>query len=49
MTTYQVYDRQTGKLMGKPVSSLSQARKKVDRLDNEYGGYRYGYKRVEGV
>lgn len=44
---YQVYDRQTGKLMGKPVASLSAANRKIDRLDNAYGSYRYGYKCVE--
>lgn len=41
MKLYQVYDRHTGKDIGKPLS-LPAAIRKVDRLDNQYGGYRYG-------
>lgn len=44
--TYQVYDRHTGKNMGKPMKSLSAACRKIDRLDLAYGAVRYGYKRV---
>lgn len=44
---YQVYDRHTGLNVGKPSKSLRAASAKVDRLDNAYGGYRYGWRRVE--
>jgi hypothetical protein len=40
---FQVIDRQTGKIMGTYKTSRAASRA-VDRLDNEYGGYRY-YKR----
>lgn len=46
-TQYQVYDRHTGLSVGKPSKTLKAASSKVDRLDNIYGGYRYGYKAVE--
>jgi RNA polymerase sigma factor (sigma-70 family) len=46
---YEVYDRQTGKVVGKPYSSLSRASRAVDRLDNKYGGYRYGKRPVTPV
>lgn len=39
---YIVYDRHTGRVMGKPYTSLSRARRRVDALDNAYGAYRYG-------
>jgi hypothetical protein len=42
---YQVYDRQTGQNVGKPVQTLSAATKKVNKLDSQYGAVRYGYRR----
>ena len=38
---YQIVDRHTGLKVGKPYSCRKRARSRVDRLDNEYGGYRY--------
>lgn len=46
---YEVYDRQTGKVVGKPYSNLSRASRAVDRLDNKYGGYRYGKRPIAPV
>lgn len=40
--TYQVYDRHTGLNVGKPLATRAAASRKVDRLDNAYGAYRYG-------
>ena len=45
---YHVYDRKTGERANRTeYSSRSAASKAVDRLDNEYGGYRYSAKPVE--
>lgn len=41
-----VIDKQTKKPVGRPVSSRTAANRKVDRLDNEYGAYRYQAKRT---
>lgn len=40
---YELVDRHTGKVLGtyKP-SQRKRARNRVDKLDNEYGAYRYG-------
>ena len=38
---YKVVDRKDGTIMG-TYSTLKGAHKKKDKLDNEYGGYRYG-------
>lgn len=45
---YEVYDRKTGlKVPGKgPYSTRQRARNVVDKLDNIYGGYRYGHRLV---
>lgn len=43
---YVVIDRQSGKVLSKPMS-LVQARRSVDRRDNAYGAYRFGTRRVE--
>jgi hypothetical protein len=45
---YEVYDRKTGlKVPGKgPYSTRQRARNVVDKLDNIYGGYRYGQRPV---
>lgn len=40
-----VYDRQTGRTIG-TYSSMVRAANKVDKLDNAYGSYRYGFKRA---
>lgn len=39
--TYKIIDRQTGKQVGKDYSCRRKASTRVDKLDNEYGGYRY--------
>lgn len=38
---YKVIDRKDGTVMG-TYSTLKRALNKKDKLDNEYGGYRYG-------
>ena len=43
---FEIVDSKTGKVIGKPYSSRSRARARVDRLDNEYGAYRYKVRRV---
>jgi hypothetical protein len=43
---WQVLDNHTGAAMGKPLNRRAASRK-VDRLDNEYGGYRYSVKQVQ--
>ena len=42
-TKYVVYDKHTSKIVSKPTS-LTSARRMVDRKDNEYGGYRYSHR-----
>lgn len=37
---FEIVDRQTGKVVGR-MSSYIAARKRSDRLDCEYGAYRY--------
>ena len=44
---YIVIDRHTGQQVGKPLQSLKAASRKVDRLDNVYGAYRYYYRKVQ--
>lgn len=36
-----IIDRQTGAQVGKPYTNRVRASRRVDRLDNEYGAYRY--------
>ena len=43
---YQVIERMTGEVMG-TYSTRSRARARVDRLDLEYGAYRYFVKIIE--
>jgi len=43
---FEIVDSKTGKVMGKPYSSKSRARSRAERLDNEYGAYRYKVRRV---
>lgn len=47
MTKYAVIDRQTGQQVGKPYTSKNRARGRVDKLDNEYGAYRYTIRVIE--
>jgi hypothetical protein len=42
---WEVFDPRTGKVMGS-YESAKRARRKVDKLDNEYGGYRYAVRPV---
>lgn len=43
---YELYDRRTGQKVGKNCTTKNGARNAVDRLDNAYGGYRYGYREI---
>jgi len=43
---YQIRDTHTQTNVGKPYTSQTRASKRVDRLDNEYGAYRYCVVRV---
>ena len=43
---YEVVDSRTDKVLGKPYNSKSRARARADKLDNEYGAYRYKVRRV---
>lgn len=43
--THEIYDRQTNGVIS-THASLPRARNKVDKLDNEYGGYRYGVRPI---
>lgn len=38
---YEIVDKKTGLVVGKPYSSRQRARTRADKLDNEYGAYRY--------
>ena len=46
--TYEVVDSRTNKVVGKPYNSRSRARGRADKLDNEFGGYRFKVRRVGG-
>lgn len=46
MTHYEIVDRHTGLVVSKPYTSRSRARHRADRLDNEYGAYRYYVREV---
>ena len=46
MAKYQVTDNHTGQVVGL-YETLKRASHKADKLDNEYGAYRYSTKRVE--
>lgn len=43
---YYVIDRHTKQIVG-TASSLKHASRSVDRRDNAYGGYRFGYERID--
>jgi hypothetical protein len=36
-----IIDKQTGQQVGRSYSTRVSASRRVDRLDNEYGAYRY--------
>ncbi|KVU10686.1 hypothetical protein WK62_05325 [Burkholderia ubonensis] len=38
---YEVIDRHTGQRVGKPYATRIAASRRVDKLDNAYGAYRY--------
>lgn len=38
---YEVIDRHTGQRVGKPYATRVAASRRVDKLDNAYGAYRY--------
>jgi len=46
---YVVYDRHTGEQVGKTYTSRVRATARRDKLDNEYGAYRYGVRPYTGV
>lgn len=46
--THEVIDPRDGKRMGK-YQSRKAARAAVDRLDNQYGAYRYKARAIGGV
>lgn len=43
---YEVYDKRTGTKVAGPYATRTRARSAVDKLDNKYGGYRYGYRPI---
>ena len=43
---YIIIDRITGQQVGGTYQSLRRASRRVDRLDNEYGAYRYSVRPV---
>tara|TARA_R100000781_G_scaffold52932_1_gene34637 strand:+ start:324 stop:500 length:177 start_codon:yes stop_codon:yes gene_type:complete len=43
---YKVIDRKNGTIMG-TYGTLKGAHNKKDKLDNEYGGYRYGVEKAK--
>jgi hypothetical protein len=47
MTKYQVFDKQTMKLMGTYKTRMGAVRA-MDRLDNAYGAYRYFVRAIIG-
>ena len=45
---YRIKDRQTGNMVGGLYVTQRRARRRVDRLDNAYGAYRYSVVEVAG-
>lgn len=43
---WEVYDKQTGKIVRKGLETRGGATRSADRLDNQYGSYRYGVRNV---
>jgi len=48
---YEIYVRSTGEKVPKrgPYLTRSAARNAVDKLDNAYGGYKYGYRPIKPI
>ena len=46
---YEVYDRQTQKVVGGPYSTRSRASRAADKKDLEYGAYRYGVREIKSI
>ena len=44
---FQIFDKHTGLNVGKPYKNEKRARARMDKLDNEYGGYRYAVRRIK--
>jgi hypothetical protein len=44
---YRIIDTKTGQQVGTDYSDARRARSRADKLDNEYGAYRYSVRRVE--
>lgn len=47
MIKYVVIDRHTGEQVGKPYTSKNRARCRAEKLDMQYGAYRYIIKPIE--
>jgi len=47
MIKYNVIDRHTKMVVGKPYRTMHRARSAADRKDLQYGAYRYGVQPVE--
>lgn len=47
MTKYIIIDRHTGDQMGKPYTDKNRARNRANKLDLQYGAYRYTVKQIE--
>ena len=47
MTKNIIIDRQTGTQIGKPYTDKKRARSRANKLDLQYGAYRYTVKTVE--
>lgn len=43
---YEIIDRHTGERIGGTYQSRSRAQLRADKLDNEYGAYRYSVRLV---
>lgn len=46
---YEVYDKHTGAKVGGPYPSIKRASGIVDKKDNEYGAYRYGWREIKSL
>ena len=46
MPKYAVIDRQTGLQVGKDYTSKNRARSRADKLDLQYGAYRYSVRTI---
>ena len=49
IAAYEIVDSKTGRVIGKPYNSRSRATGRADKLDNEYGAYRYKVRKVGGA